>query len=193
MAGHLFIVNGDLTKIACDALLIPTDTAFDITESWNGFLADRILPTSWSDDDVQPLDFVSQEPWIWLGNIGQPGDSWGFSTFEPTVREFVGKASAAVQSVDDSDRIYPWPKRRLALNVVGSGYGGGSQHKGDLLRGLVGTLQELAALHDVDIVLVTFGDKPYAAAQRARHRVGEIENANPLEGTSRRVGHDLRR
>lgn len=36
--GHVFIINGDLTKIACDALLIPTDGAVNITASWRQFL-----------------------------------------------------------------------------------------------------------------------------------------------------------
>jgi len=171
MAGHLFVVNGDLTKIACDAILIPTDPAFTITSSWRALLTDRTRPKRWASGNVLPLDQVQQEPWIWLGNIGQPGDDSDFEVFEPTVREFVEKASLAVRSVDESDRIYPWPKRRIALNVVGSGYGGGSRKKGDLLRGLVGTLQELAGQFDIDILLVTRGEKSYAAAQRARHQV----------------------
>ena len=171
MAGHLYIVNGDLRKIACDAVLIPTDAMFTITGSWGAFLAGRTIPTTWSDGKVLPLDRVTQQPWIWLGNIGQAGHSSSFAVFEPTVREFIEKASAAVQSVDQRDRIYEWPKRRLALNVVGSGSGGGTLRKGDLIRGLVATLQELSVLHDVDIVLVTRGEKPYAAAQRARHQI----------------------
>ena len=25
MSGHVFVINGDLTKLACDAILVPTD------------------------------------------------------------------------------------------------------------------------------------------------------------------------
>ena len=191
MAGHLFIVNGDLTKIACDAILIPTDAAFTITRSWRALLADRTLPKRWTRGNVLPLDHVKQEPRIWLGNIGQPGDNSKYEVFEPTIREFVEKASSAVRSVDDSDRIYPWPKHRIALNVVGSGYGGGSQKKGDLLRGLVSTLQELAGKCDIDILLITRGEKSYAAAQRARHQVVGDGNLTQIWRFSDIASHDL--
>jgi hypothetical protein len=93
MAGHLFIVNGDLTKIACDAILIPTDEAFTITRSWRALLAGRSVPKRWTSGNVLPLEHVKQEPWIWLGNIGQPGNNSTFEVFEPTIREFVEKAS----------------------------------------------------------------------------------------------------
>lgn len=33
--GHLYVVDGDLTRIACDAWLLPTDDDFDITEAWH--------------------------------------------------------------------------------------------------------------------------------------------------------------
>lgn len=176
MMGHLFIVDGNLTKIACDALLIPTDPVFNITAGWESALANREIPTSWKASSVLPLDHVPREPWIWLGNIGLRGDAYGFEAYEPVIREFVAKAANALKSIHDDKRIYHWPKHRLALNVVGSGYGGGSQKKGDLIRGLVGALQQLAMRWDIDIVLVTFGQKPYAAAQRARRQLVSAKN-----------------
>lgn len=38
MSGHLFIMNGDLTKVACDAILIPTDAGLGFTLSWKRLL-----------------------------------------------------------------------------------------------------------------------------------------------------------
>ncbi len=171
MAGHLFVVNGDLTKLACDAILIPTDPGFNIETPWEDLLAGRKLPAIWDANNLAPLARAGKEPKIWLGNIGLPGRIWKFDAFEPTVKRFVEKASAAARLVDDDDRIYPWPKPRLAVNVIGSGRGGGFGNKGELVRGLIQTLQELANKHDVDLVLVTFGEKPYAAAQRVRRDV----------------------
>jgi hypothetical protein len=117
------------------------------------------------------LPNVSKEPHVWLGDIGQVGDNAEFSAFEPTLREFVVKAKTDLKGVKKSDRIYPWPKLRLALNFVGSGHGGAAGKKGQLAQGLVTTLHTLAVDHDVDIILVTRGEKPYAAAQWARRRV----------------------
>ena len=171
MTGHLFIINGDLTHIACDAILIPTDPDFTIETPWKDLLAGQTMPTTWGARKLEPLDRSGKEPQIWLGNVGLPGESWGFNAFKPTIKRFVEKASELAKKVDDKERIYPWPKPRLAVNVIGSGRGGGFGRKGELVRGLIQTLQELAEKHDVDIVLVTFGEKPYAAAQRVRREV----------------------
>lgn len=179
MTGHLFIVNGDLTKIACDAILIPTDPGFNIEKPWKRLLADREIPTTWDGSRLAPIDRSGKEPHIWLGNVGLPGNKWDFKPFKPTVTRFVEKASEAARKVEDGNRIYPWPKPRLAVNVIGSGRGGGFGKKGELVRGLIQTLQELAVKHDVDILLVTFGEKPYAAAQQVRRNiVSDAEVAN---------------
>ena len=171
MAGHLFIINGDLTKLACDAILIPTDVRFHINKPWRQLLRGRQMPRSWGDAAVIPLESVAKEPRIWLGNVGQVGSESDFTVFEPIVSEFVEKSVDTLQRRESADRIYPWPKFRIAVNVIGSGHGGGSDKKGHLVQGLVTALDRVAAAHDVDIVLVAFGDKPYAAAQRARRQV----------------------
>lgn len=173
MGGHLFIVNGDLTKIACDALLIPTDANVRIERPWKSLFVGRRreTPTEFGRRRVLAMPRRPNEPRVWLGNVGQVGNSSDFSVFAPIVEEFVVKASADVRKVPDAERIYGWPKPRLAVNVVGSGQGGGATRKGHLILGLVTTLTELANDNDVDIVLVTFGPKPYAAAQRARRRI----------------------
>ena len=179
MGGHLFIINGDLTKIACDAILIPTDYRFNITTHWQDFLdeyhADQLrefqshAAESWGSEHVVQLGHVDNMPEVWLGNIGRVGDHSDFETFKPALAEFVAKATEACKA-NTSPRDCEWPKPRLAVNVVGSDQGGGSQKKGDLVLGLVETLSDLAtSALDVDIILVTFGAKPYAAAQRARH------------------------
>jgi hypothetical protein len=174
--GHVFIVNGDLTKIACDALLIPTDGIVNITESWRMFLHNRMYPDRFASRVMAAGPNPAREPHVWLGNLGQRPGSFGFSVFETTVREFVEKAIPELEKVGHQDRIYPWPKFRLAVNVIGSGYGGASQMKGELLSRLIAALDGLAVEYDVDIVLVAYGDKPYAAAQRARRQVVNLSD-----------------
>ena len=180
MSGHLFIINGDLTKVACDALLIPTDEGFNIDDPWLEVLGDWTPLAEWGDSAVISLDAVPKEPQTWLGNVGQVGDDSDFTVFEPVVTEFVEKATAALQHANDADRIYASPVPRLAVNVIGSGHGGGANKKGELIHGLVLALERVARSHDVDIILVAFGDKPYAAAQRARR---QIVSKKPLAET----------
>ncbi|MCZ0732514.1 SIR2 family protein [Mycolicibacterium iranicum] len=172
--GHLFIVNGDLTRIACDAILIPTDEKFRIEPYWRGVVTQDALPLNWGSRSLieLPAKFrvdsaENDKIAVWLSNVGQVGNQSGFEAFEAKIREFITNAKSACNT-DRPGRLYKWPKPRLALPVVGSKKGGGHQRRGDLLKGLVRTLQALAGEHDVDIVLVTASDKAYAAAQRAR-------------------------
>lgn len=161
------------TKVACDALLIPTDSECKIEDHWLDFLEFRTYtkPHSWKLGDV----FVSVSdatPHVWLGNIGQPTHGAYLESFAPTVEAFPSAMATLLDSIDAAGaRICAWPKLRLAVNVVGSGAGGGIGMKGNLTLGLVQTLSDLASTHDVDIVLVTWGEKAYAAAQRARRQV----------------------
>lgn len=182
MGGHLFIIDGDLTKIACDAILIPTDDDFRINNHWATFLGDdhqlelaqlRQNPArGWGSSTVKPLECVAEKPQVWLGKIGRADGQLDFTKLDPSVTEFVKMATEEAKS-RNVNPIYNWPLPRLAVNIVGSDHGGGSQKKGHLVRGLVHTLSDLANEHGVDIVLVAFGAKSYAAAQRARRqRIG---------------------
>ena len=181
MGGHLFIIDGDLTKIACDAILIPTDAVFSITKHWRSFLTetghwgevDDLIDRGWGRSNMVPLSPQDKNPRIWLGNIGQAGDTTDFSVFAPKVKHFIDAAIEEHQRNSDIKRIYNWSRPRLALPVIGTGHGGGAKKKGNLILGLVGTLEELVRRleFDADIVLVTYGQKHYAAAQRARREL----------------------
>jgi hypothetical protein len=190
MPGHLFIINGDLTKIAADAILIPTDRAFTIEPSWQDLVwpkMDQIKhhslwgPADWRGAGVLELPHGLREPQVWLGDIGQPGDHSAWNEFSPVVAEFIDAAAAASQSPPPPQRICEWPKRRLAIHVVGSGEGGARHRQGELVTGLVTMLQRLGAEHNIDIVLVARGEKKYAAAQRARHQFLKQHNKGPQD------------
>jgi SIR2-like domain len=169
MTGHLFIVHGDLTTIACDAILVPTDEWFTFTESWDSLELEE-PESGWGNQKVIQYGDKPREPQIWLGNIGQPGNENEFAKYEPAVKEFIQRATATIP-LEREGRIYKWRKLRLALNVIGSGEGGGRERRGDLILGLVELLRSLADKYDVDIVLATYGDKLYAGAQRARRQL----------------------
>jgi len=171
MTGHLFVVNGDLTKIACDAILIPTDERFHITKAWRKFLSGRTNNRSWDNELVIRLRATTKEPHIWLGNAGQIGNDSDFRAFEPIINEFVEKAVSALAKRRSRAHVYTWPKFRLGVNVIGIGRGGASNRKGELVHGLMRALDRIAEHHDVDIVLVAYGDKHYSACQRARRQV----------------------
>lgn len=183
-SGHLFIVRGDLAKIACDSVLVPTDENFKVEHYWSGLVTSGSLHDSagcpkldWGQqsvialpDQMRVATSDGRYVQIWLGNVGVPGNTSGFNVFGPKIREFIVRAKAFYDT-GTHKRIHEWAKPRFALPVVGSREGGGHLRRGDLHKELVRTLRELAAEHEVDIVLVTFSEKAYAAAQRARRAV----------------------
>jgi hypothetical protein len=188
--GHLFIINGDLTEIAADAILIPTDRVFKIEPAWQDLVwpkMDQIKhhslwePSDWRGVGVVELPHGPREPRIWLGDIGRVGNHSDWAEFAPVVEEFIATATASSRSISPKERIYNWPKRRLALHIVGSGEGGARHQQGQLVTGLVTKLQSLAVDHDVDIVLVARGDKKFAAAQRARHQILKQSMLTPTD------------
>ena len=87
--GHLFVIDGDLTKIACDAWLLPTDSDFDITTKWHHIFEDAELEPARSSDGSRRLNplMVSDDPdklvvpfrdvngiQVFLGKIGDEGE-----------------------------------------------------------------------------------------------------------------------
>ena len=184
MGGHLFIIDGDLTKVACDAILIPTDDAFSITKHWKPFLIkagygdeidrlQRAPKTGWGSSNMVPLERQGKSPQVWLGRIGEAGNTSDFTVFAKKIEDFVKAALCFYQESGRKARLYEWAKPRLALPVIGTDHGGGAEKKGDLIFGMVEKLAKLVRDRrlNADIVLVTYGEKPYAAAQRARRMV----------------------
>ena len=163
--GHLFIINGDLNLLACDAVLVPTDQHCSIRPKWGrllgwpdgesgprpvrpgGWFSERELTFKLSDKD-------SDKPAVWMTNVASD------ESRERAVEAFLDAAA------DDLDCECP----RLALPVVGTARGGARFDKGGVLDWLVPMLMDHVAMRSVDVVLITHGWKYYSAAQRIRSR-----------------------
>lgn len=171
--GHVFVTHGDLTALACDAWLVPTDAVLAIEEPWRSSVdgLPATLPHGWSDDGlrVSPLGPPGPaEPVPWLVNVG------GTSVTSPEwhiqgVRDWILGASRALQGTEP---LHGRARHLLALPVVGTGYGGAADAKGDITRWLVAALVEEASRRQVDVVLVTHTAHAFAAAQESRRRLG---------------------
>jgi len=116
--GHLYIINGDLTRLACDAVLVPTDKNLVIESTWERLTANKRIPRSWVGRHAMPLERSPREPWVWLGNIGRPGGETDFSAFLPALEEFVAGAATALRDGEDDWRIARWPKYRIAVDCA---------------------------------------------------------------------------
>jgi hypothetical protein len=165
MQGHLFVVRGDLTRLECDAWLLPTDRFFDVGEHWrvDPQLVSQVranAPEGWGSTlRTLRLD-LPKRPTAWLTDTG------GYEGLDPTwytdaVRAFVREAAAGPAGHGREVRL-------LAVPAVGIGAGGQASSKGGLLLHLLATLRACADEHEVDVALVTRDARVFAAAQAER-------------------------
>ena len=179
-SGHFFVIDGDLNFIKCDAVLIPSDVVLSLDfGKWGGRLSGgahkRVqLPTSrnWKvlADPAPPATSAV----VWFGNVGDISTEVG--PYVDVAEAFIREASTA---------LGPRATRpRLALNVLGTGFGGMHASKGTVIQALVEQLIDLTNSLPVDVVLVTWGVKQYSAAQRARKRASHRLRALDAEVNS---------
>ena len=165
MAGNLFILRSDITRLQCDAWLLPCAKTFRAAKRW------------WADHTCSPPVGEGADPTVrrvsnWLPNYPQP---WlvhisGGRFARP--EWFAKRARAFVKTVCGHGLSARYRhKPLLALPVIGTGKGGGRGRAGAILTQLIPTLLELAAEYDVDIALVAWEDHVLAAAQRERLRI----------------------
>ncbi len=183
MAGHLFIIRGDLTKLACDAWLMPTGFNVKVERYWlqpepKGFQAAlkglrANLPPAWLTGELRvlPVPFWPDDrsrPWL-VNILGQP-----FNELYGVVRKFIDAVLA-----ENKPAQYGRSRHLLALPVISTGKGGGARFKGQVIAALVRSLLQLTQDCDVDLVLVTHTAAALAAAQKARHSQPYIWNDLP--------------
>ncbi len=185
--GHVFVTQGDLTRLWCDAWLLPTGRTVYIVHYWfrdeiREAMGERLLPGPYS--HFHPVHDIPPEyaagtmrtypfpgypgtdtgPQPWLTNVGgnkARTPSW----YMEAVEEFVRKAGA------QGARVTGRPRPLLGVPLVGTGAGGQWFQKAEMTRALLPELHRLAAAHKVDIALVTYDDEAFAAAQVERRNL----------------------
>ena len=191
MGGHVFIVHGDLTHLACDDWLLPTDRKLTLTEAWLPVFAEDAVrrpqgaaprlaidaPAGFCDgskrvfpvpDDARAAARESSplsrgRPW--LLDVGEEPDvdpKW----LVDGVREWL---DAVHHDGTPCERSQPL----LGLPLVGTGAGGASARRDEVLAVLLPALREHADRADVDVALVLNDARDHAAAQDIRRRAGD--------------------
>ena len=176
MAGHLFIVRGNILRLHCDAWLLPSDCEAVVEDYWfERGLNERswwdMPKRGWSDGNgrsrTQALACHSENrtgPRPWITDVGAT-DQTPFGWFVDGAVEFVRSAAASLRATGHhSGRSKPL----LALPVVGTRGGGGAKQALDILEMLIPALLDEARSLDVDVALVAFSSVAYAAAQEVR-------------------------
>jgi hypothetical protein len=188
MAGHVFITHSDLTRLNCDAWLLPCDETFYINPAWtiSEDILEQIhrlqegetsLPPSWGSTGVRVLSLrgstEGMEPY--LVNVG--GDnSTKIDWYMDGVRQFL-KFVASQDHIGNNStgRMKPL----VGMPLVGVGLGGAEDVKGGVVRALIQILHQAVESQDIDIALVVRDEPAFMAVQNARRRYLE----NPGRGT----------
>ena len=176
MTGHLFIINADISRLKCDAWLLPSDKDWIITSAFSRVVGEseefqykEIPEGGWPSNGMILLkDGEGQEPDIWLGDIGRPSDTEP-SHYALRAKEFAKVATNRVleqrgQQLKEDNRL-----PLIAVNVLGSGKGGKRSQRGELIHALLPALFEITETN-VDVILVCYGKVMYSAVQSARRR-----------------------
>lgn len=169
---HVFVVLGDVTRIECDAWLLPTDDNFHITPPFRGAVGiqsdgnGKLPRFEWGTSSVHHLGRHADGhgPHIWLGRVGRGEGEWS-QQLGAVAAEFIEQAGQGARAA--AEGRYPV----VALPAIGTGHGGVRSHKGELYLALLQTLVRSAEAHRVDVLLVLKHDRAYSAAQRARARL----------------------
>lgn len=194
---HVFILHGDLTRIACDAWLMPCGISgrphrfwWTDVEEQPGF-AWPTLPPDWDFDGRRCLKLYDRErgpheqwPTPWLVNVGG-GSRVDIGWYVDGVREFMERVS---QDAELERPRHGRARPLVALPLVGTGFGGARARAGQMVQALLPCLYESARTFGFDVALVARDLADYAAAQRERRRWHQ-------EGTHRwpELGPGLRR
>ena len=174
---QVFVIHGDLTELACDAWLLPTDYRLGVVWYWRERPALQGVP--WADVQLarpetwgepgglttMPLAYVPPgAPTPWLTRVGAPSRAPADRLYG-AVAAFVSQAAVAARAQGPK---HGRERPLLGLPLVGTGFGGKSRWKGEVATGLLEILTTLAQREQVDLALVLKDARAYAAVQALR-------------------------
>lgn len=201
MPGHVFVVHGDLTRLRCDAWLMPSDYRCRVEPYWLVGGTQELMqhftrwphgrrsaylgaaPEGWARDGLRTLDVLPWEdrsrPVPVLVNLGA---SRGTSVrwYMDGVRQFMERSRHALEQHWPLEPSQRWRARPLlALPLVGTGKGGASGQKGRIIRALLETLYEATSQEGApDVALVIKDRRAYDAAQAHRRALSSGDGAS---------------
>lgn len=192
--GHVFVVGADLTRLACDDVVVPTDRELRVDAGW--------LP-------LLPADAVAGRQ----GDVARLHGSWPAGSRVLELSGCTGPRAWLVDTVGDERHGLPWlldgarqvldavaarpqcearhgrARRLVALPALGTGWGAAAGSRGTLLERLLPVLQSGAERHGYDVALVLRDPRDLAAAQQVRRAgTGTWDLSPALRALGERLG-----
>jgi len=173
VAGHVFVVGADLTRLSCDDVLVPTDRSLRVSPGWSPLFPVGFLVEEGEEGVCAGLQWDGDERVLEV-----PGDGsrrvWLVDTVDdggrglPWLLDGAREALAAVAGREVLEPAHGRARRLVGLPALGTGWGGAAGERGALLQQLIPVLREAAEEHGFDVALVLRGPSDLAAAQRVR-------------------------
>lgn len=186
-SGHLFVIHGRLQDVACDAVIIPTDTAFSVRQQWWDVLGHPDgpphLPDGWSTSHVARFD---RDERFWFVDVT---DGNRLADMPFLVRR-VEEALRRIRSSLGQDPVRKRARHLITMPLLGTG--GGAQQSADVIRLLFRELAALASDIEVDLAVVILERDQYVDIQvRRRGWTAPDPNSLARELGSRACDGDL--
>lgn len=167
---HTFVVQGDLTKLACDLLLVPTDAYLWVAEGFRR-LGTPVMPLDWGDVGVRVSGSFherdAEKPRLmrWVNTGSTPGQA-NVEWLREGVRQALDAAAADVGGGGPfrNGRVRPL----VGLPAFGTGTGGFAGIRGEALAAVLTECDRAVVEHGYDVVIVCWDRADYAALQERR-------------------------
>lgn len=194
-AGHVFVVHGDVSQLAVDAWVLPTDQFAHIrSEYWSVTGSDRGERRSeFSEEFRNGRTFAEKLPW----NAGLPGipvctanparGIEAVADLEPRLREGL-RVAASIAQERAAKEVVP----RIATPTFGTGGGGGGHIVGSFLQAYLDLAQECATQEGVDVVIACRNSASYHGLQILRCG-SPVDRWSALSDEKREKATDLAR
>ena len=167
MTGHLFVMQGDLTRLACDAVVVPCDSALNVTRGWQ-----PLLPPDLPDGDNDWLRLPGAADEHGVVELPSAGTRRTFALV--TVEDAASPQDVVDRTWQGLTRIardlQAHDRRHIpliGLPLVGTGAGGLDTRRGEVVAALL-EAQRTRAL-PVDLALVLNDRRDFAATQARRN------------------------
>jgi len=168
--GHVFVMHGDLLRLNCSEVLVPTDCDRRVERYWEQWaFAPEDLP-AWSDEAERVTESVLIKDqlvrYVAVGTTEDRADT-----------EWLGRGVRAglAACVQDAHASHQWPslvnrdKWLVAIPLFGTRAGGFDAVRGEALETVL-TEASVAAKQGIDVAIVCRERSAYAAMQARRHQ-----------------------
>ncbi len=167
-SGHTLVVHSDLTKLACDDILIPTDADRRVTAAWNALGSPPPVDHGWGDDGIRVT------PSVQVGSESGPRTRWvntGATPKTATVswlKEGIKQAFDAVAADSRRAPLNKRDRRLVGIPMFGVGEGGFDTVRGEALTALLDACEAAAEQHGFDVAITCYRRSDFAAIQKVR-------------------------